>query len=302
MRYSGADYGLRAAGYEAAVTEVGGRLRLLTYQGRPLVEPFGTGELAPFYRGAVLAPWPNRIGAGRYEFGGAEHQLPVTEVARNAALHGLVAWAGWQAQVKTETEVTLGCRIWPQSGYPFLVDLRVSYALAADGLTITLTATNGGDRAAPYGCSIHPYLVAGPGPVDGWSLRLPAATFLEVDPVSMLPVREVGVAAGDLDFRDGQLIGERRIDHAFGGLSPVRDGGGAAAVLGPDGHGVELTWDDSSRWVQVFTTDFADPAADRAALAIEPMTCPPNAFASGTDVISLEPGRTARSSWRIRAI
>ena len=35
------------------------------------------------------------------------------------------------------------------------------------------------------------------------------------------------------------------------------------------------------------------------AIAIEPMTCPPNAFRTGTDVIRLEPGGSWRGRWGI---
>lgn len=340
MLFSGADYELRAGDYEAVVTEVGARLRALTYRGRPLIVPFEAGELAPFSRGAVLAPWPNRIGDGRYRFGGAEHQLPVNELVTNAAqhgsaqhgsalhgsaLHGLVVWEAWRADSVTPSSVVLDHRIWPRPGYPFLVDLRIWYVLGEDGLRITLGAVNEGDGPAPYGCGIHPYFVAGDGPVDGWTLRLPAATVLEVDPVSKLPVRETPVdevggvisvtgagaavdaagaagGGGGLDFRDGRVIGGRRIDNAFGGLERAADGGGSASVTGPDGHGVEVGWDGSCSWVQVFTSDFADAGASRGGLAVEPTTCPPNAFATGTDLITLEPGQPASTTWRISAI
>ena len=304
MRYSGTDYGLRAGDYAATVTEFGARLRTLTWRGRDLVVPFGAEELPPFSRGAVLAPWPNRIAGGRYRFGGTDYQLPITEVATGAASHGLAAWEAWRPHAWTGDEVALDFRIWPRPGYPFLVDLRIWYALAEDGLTITLAASNDGDRVAPYGCGIHPYLMAGDGPVDDWTLWLPAATMLEVDPVTKSPVRGVGVeeAEGRPDFRAGARIGGRRIDNAFGGLDRAPDGICGARVLRGEGQGVELTWDGSCAWVQVFTSDFADPAASRTGLAIEPTTCPPNAFATGTDLISLEPGQTARTTWRIGAI
>jgi aldose 1-epimerase len=41
------------------------------------------------------------------------------------------------------------------------------------------------------------------------------------------------------------------------------------------------------------------PDVDRRALAVEPMTCPPNAFRTGDGVIRLEPGDSATGVWTI---
>ena len=45
-----------------------------------------------------------------------------------------------------------------------------------------------------------------------------------------------------------------------------------------------------------------DPLPDvaRRSLAVEPMTCPPDAFRSGEDLIRLEPGGSFTSTWGIR--
>ena len=47
--------------------------------------------------GAVLIPWPNRLGDGSYEFDGARHQLALSEPERRNAIHGLVRWVPWRA-------------------------------------------------------------------------------------------------------------------------------------------------------------------------------------------------------------
>jgi aldose 1-epimerase len=55
--------------------------------------------------------------------------------------------------------------------------------------------------------------------------------------------------------------------------------------------------------VQVHTGDLPEaPAAGRIGLAVEPMTCPPGAFNSGTDVITLGAGETTAVRWEIFAI
>jgi aldose 1-epimerase len=131
---------------EAVVTEVGGGLRSLRAAGRDLIAGFPPDQLRPVYRGAVLAPWPNRIGDGRYTWDGREHQLPLNEPGRRSALHGLVAWAGWTPTRVDECSAALTTRVWPQPGYPFQLDLTVTYELNSTGLMWQLDAENRASR------------------------------------------------------------------------------------------------------------------------------------------------------------
>jgi aldose 1-epimerase len=48
----------------------------------------------------------------------------------------------------------------------------------------------------------------------------------------------------------------------------------------------------------IFTGDTL-PDVNRRSIAVEPMTCPPNAFRTGTDVITLEPGMSWTGTWGI---
>jgi aldose 1-epimerase len=301
---SGEQHEISGAGYTAVVTEVGASLRLLRSGGRDLVTGWEEGQLRPVFRGALLAPWPNRVGDGRYAFGGRQHQLPVNEADRRTAVHGLVAWEPWRLVDRTEDAVTLAYRIWPRDGYPFLLDLTVTYTLGDTGLTTRLDAVNAGEVAAPWGCAPHPYVVSGPGRVDDWTLELPADRVLEVDAERLLPARPpVTRPVGDLDFRAGRLLGDVRLDHAFTALAPDGDGRVAAVVRAADGTGVQVAWDAGRLpWVQVHTADRPEPGLDRAGLAVEPMTCPPDAFRSGVDLVVLEPGQRHAAEWEIRAV
>ena len=163
------------------------RVRLLSYQGRDLIAGFGDGEQSKGGKGQLLAPWPNRIRDGRYEFGGKSYQLGLTEVARNNASHGLVRWAQWLPIDEAKDSITLATRLMAQSGYPWTLDLEVTYAIGPDGLTVTQSATNHADSPAPYAAGAHPYLTAGAGTVDDWTLTLPARTRLLSDPERKLP-------------------------------------------------------------------------------------------------------------------
>ncbi|MCI1018730.1 aldose 1-epimerase family protein [Microbacterium sp. C5A9] len=301
---SGRQLRIAGHGYEAVIASVGASLRVLTFEGRDLVVPFDADEVRPGYRGATLAPWPNRIVDGRYTFAGVEHQLALTEPARGQALHGLLAWAEFDDRLVLDDRVVLAAVIEPQTGYPFRVEVETEYRIDADGLHQTVTAHNLGADAAPWGTGPHPYLVAGPaGRVDDWTLTLPASDVLTVTDDRLSPVAVEGVTEHpQWDFRAARPIGDVFIDHAFTGLS--REGGAAEVRLVTDaGTGVAITFDERCPWVQVHTAD--NPGIDaihRIGLAVEPMTCPPDAFSSGTDLVVLEPGAAHAASWRIAAV
>ncbi|MDN4614160.1 aldose 1-epimerase family protein [Leifsonia sp. F6_8S_P_1B] len=301
---SGTHFGLTAGDYHATIASVGASLRTLEHRGRPLVVPFDADEVRPAYRGATLAPWPNRVVDGRYTFAGVEQQLPLTEPNRGHALHGLVSWLDFAAVDRSGDSATFAATIEAQAGYPHRVEVTVAFRLDEQGLHTTVTGTNTGPTAAPWGTGPHPYLVAGDGRVDDWTLSLPASQVLTVTedrliPTGLVPVTEEG---GVFDFRTPRVIGDTFIDHAFTGLRRGEEGEAVVRLTTTDGSGVEVSWDSSCPWVQVHTADQPDPASSRLGLAVEPMTCPPDAYNSGTDLIVLEPGASASASWTIRAV
>lgn len=307
---SGTQHALRAGDYEAVIASVGATLRSLTFNGRDLVVPFDADEVRPAHRGVTLAPWPNRVTDGLYTFGGVERQLALTEPARSHALHGLAVWLDYEAVDKGPSHVTLAASIPAQTAYPWRISIRTTFELTAEGLTQKVVATNEGPDAAPFGTGPHPYLVAGPGKVDAWTLELPAAEVLAVTDDRLIPTGLRAVDADDkqrFDFREPRVIGSAEIDHAYTGL--IRDGDDVSTVrvTVADGTGVEMSWDTACPWVQVHTADKPDAETSRIGLAVEPMTCAPDAFnAANYDydagLIVLEAGDSAEASWRISAI
>lgn len=296
-----AEYSLKAGGYEAVVTERAAALRVLRFNGRDLVVPFPEGGPIPDYRGIIAAPWPNRIEDGRYTSDGVTHQLAVSEPERGTALHGLAYPLDWALKEHDAGSVTLTCTVGPTEGYPFVVELTAHYALSDSGLHCAVTAHNAADVAAPYGVCPHPYLVAGSSPLDEWILEAPVGAFLEVTPDRLLPVSLASVNGHEFDFRAARAIGTTEIDHAF--TDVTFDGGLARLSLrDPAGTGVGMSWDESCRWLQIHTADKPAPIPSRIGLAVEPMTCPPDAFNSGRDLIRLEPGATHTASWSIYSL
>ena len=249
-------------------------------------------------------PWPNRIRDGAYSFDGRSLQLGLSEAARGNASHGLVRWAAWSVEELSSASVSLTYRLMAQSGYPWTVDLHVLYDLSADGLTVTQTATNLSPTPAPYASGAHPYLRVGTSGVDAWELTVPASSRLLVDD-QLIPVGSEPVDGTPYDFRISRPVRDTVIDHAFGDLD--RDASGVATVVVRDpasGDGVALWMDERHRWIQVFTAEL--DATPRLAIAVEPMTSPPDAFRSGTDLVVLAPagqdGDEFSGSWGIRTL
>ena len=301
---SGDQFEISGGGYRAVVTESGATLRVLEHEGRPLVDGFGEDEMSRVGRGQLLMPWPNRIRDGRYSFDGHSLQLGLSEAGRGNASHGLARWAAWTLEEHSAASVSLTYRLMAQTGYPWTVDLHVLYDLSADGLTVTQTATNLSSSPAPYASGAHPYLTVGAGPVDGWELTLPASTRLVVDE-QLIPVGEEPVDGTAYDFRVTRPLRDTVLDSAFGDLDRDENGVATVELRAPEtGDAVALWVDDRHHWLQVYTAELDSPP--RQALAVEPMTAPPNAFASGRDLLTLAPAGTGddefSGSWGIRAL
>lgn len=297
---SGTQFSLASGHYRADIASVGATLRRLRFGERDLVLSFPADQVRPRYLGATLAPWPNRIVDGKYRFADADQQVAITEPDRGHALHGLACWLDFTVTAQSEDSVTLEVEVPAQQGYPHRVALAVTYRLDADGLTCETTGTNTGPSAAPYGTAPHPYLTAGAGVVDDWTLQVPVTRVLQVDE-RLSPLGETEVPA-EFDFRAPRQIGGVQIDHAFTGIERDGDGSAEVRITAGDGRGVAMVWGREYPWVQVFSGDLPEPELVRRGVAIEPMTCPPDAFNSHRDLIVLDPGGSHTASWRLAAI
>jgi aldose 1-epimerase len=300
---TGEQYEISAGDYTAVVTQLGAGVRELRHAGRPLLAGYQATELPPAGAGQLLLPWPNRVDGGRYTFEGTQLQLDLSEPAAGNAIHGLTRWLTWGVAEHRADMVRLRYVLLGRTGYPFCLVLEAEYQLdAADGLRLQVTARNEGSTRAPYGTGSHPYLTAGTQHVDECELTVPAGYWL--------PSGDRGIPSGPpqkvdgtpYDFRTPRAVGDVRLDHALTGLDRDADGRASVSLTGPDGRGARLWAGEGYLWLQVFTGDPLPEARRRRALAVEPMTCPPNAFVTGSDLLVLEPGDTVRRAWGVQAI
>jgi len=294
---SGEQFEITYEDQHATVVEVGGGIRTYSVAGRPVLDPYDIDAICDAGHGAPLIPWPNRLGDGRYSFDGAQYQLDLSEPSRNNAIHGLLRWRPWQPCEHSASRVVVCARLHPTSGYPFDLAVEIAYELGRDGLTVRTSATNVGSRTLPYGSGQHPYLSPGLGPVDDCVLRIDADTRITTDSERQLPTGSEQVTGTEFDFRVARPLGATKLDDAFTDL--VRDPTGRAWIrlTGPDERTAALWVDDSYSVLQAFSADSLAGERRRRSLAAEPMTCPADAFRSGTSVIRLEAGDSTASTW-----
>jgi aldose 1-epimerase len=242
----------------------------------------------------VLAPWPNRLAGGKYRFEGRDGRAALDEPELQNAIHGLVRWLPWRTASKSADGVELTCALHPQPGYPWRLDLQVGYRLDGTGLTVSFRARNASSVPAPFGIGFHPYLTVGTA-IDDATLQIPATQCLVMDDRG-LPIGNEPVAGSDLDFSEPRSVGSLRL---IGLRADLVRGPMARAHVAPRWHRRVSLWADSLfRYLMVYTGDKLEAVSRRRrAVAIEPMTCPPNALRSGADLLKMEPGQVVEGRW-----
>ncbi|WP_259607174.1 MULTISPECIES: aldose 1-epimerase family protein [Microbacterium] len=286
---------LRRGDVTAQIAQVGASLRHLTVGGVTIVPPYPEDEPTPMCSGVVLVPWPNRIRDGVWQDGETTRALAVSEPKFRNASHGLLRFTAYEIAEQTDAAVTLAASVVPQTGYPYLLETSVRYALTDAGLEVEHRLTNRSAEAAPVALGTHPFLTIGDVDPRQLVLRIPAETYFETDE-RMLPVGESPVSSGT-DLRAGVRIGDVQLDTGFANLRRDADGRVRSTLTAPDGRAVTLWQGEGFDFVQAFTTDRYP--GQPLAVAVEPMTAPAEAFNSGRGLRRLAQDETWRLHWGI---
>lgn len=298
MALTGQQFTISAADHEATIVEVGAGLRRYARRGVDVTCSYREDDLPPKCCGGVLVPWPNRLRGGHYTFDSAGQQVALSEPAAGNAIHGLGRWSRWDQVRRSESAVTLALDIVPQTGWPFEVSVEITYELDVDGLTVTTTARNHGRGPAPFGAGFHPYLTTHGASLAETTVGLPAGTRLLVDPVQ-IPIGSEPVNGTPHDLRIAHPLGSLRMDDCFTDLR--REGGRGVAEVRSAGGGARVWFDETFGYLQAFTLE-AFPGTGAPGVAIEPMTCAPDAFNSGAGLIVLEAGDEWTGVWGIEPL
>ncbi len=293
---TGSQFFLQRGEVSAQITSVGASLRALRVGGVDVVPPYPAHTPTPLCAGVVLVPWPNRIRDGRWQRDDGPQQLALTEPDRANAIHGLLRYTPYAPAHRDDESVELAATVYPQPGYRFQLDTRVRYALGDRGITVTHTIVNVGAQVAPVAVGAHPFLTIGGVDPGDLELTIAAATHYPTDE-RMLPTAPEPVDGTAYDLRAGRRLGGLQLDDGFGAVHRGDDGLARHTLRAPDGRRLELWCAPGFDFVQVFTT--AAFPGQAAAVAIEPMTAPADAFNSGTGLRWLAAGEQAEWKWGI---
>ena len=266
----------------------GGRLASLVVDGheRLIVAPDETAALPDITWGSFpMVPWVGRLRHGSVEWGETSESVPRNLAGH--AIHGLGFARPWQVQAATSRSANLRLQLGAADGWPFAVELDQTIELAADVLTLTIVAR--ADVAMPFAAGWHPWFRRIPG--EPIRIKVPADHVLET--IDLIPTGGLLDVTGAIDLRRPVDVGDRRLDHAYVGIS------GTATVAWPD---LEIALEATPLGAMVVHTT-------PDAVCIEPQTAWPDAIrlsalGADTGLAILEPRQawTATSRWAFRRI
>ena len=295
---TGLQYEITHGSARAVIGSVAAVRREFSVDGKHYTEVWDDALPSPYGCGIVLVPWPNRIRDGVWTLDGKPQKLDLSDRSNNAASHGLLRNTSYELVEVDESSVTLGAAIYPQHGYPFILDTTVTYRLADDGLHVTHRIANVGADRAPFGIGAHPYLRVGETPIKDLRITLDGDSYFELDD-NKIPTGTASVEGTGVDLRDGVRIDAISLDACYTDIRPTGEHY-TATLTSPDGSGLVMWGEEPFSYIQVFTP--RDFPGRELTVAVEPMTCPANAFNTGEGLRWLEPGETFEASWGLRPV
>ena len=242
------------------------------------------------YKGVILAPFPNRIAQAKYAFKGQSFALDINRAKEGLALHGFLFNQPFKVIEQSAHQCTLIYRYSEfKNGYPFPFELKVAYVLDEEaGLKVSCRVENVGTKALPFGLGWHPYFKIN-GSIDDLKIEFPATEQLSLDD-KKIPTGELLTftkEAGILNLIDCEF------DDCF---KLVNSGKQVFKLISPS-ISLEIAAEQSAfPYFQIYTPK------DRKSIAIEPMTCAPNAFNSGLGLQIIEAGEVIVASYSLKAM
>ena len=247
----------------------------LNLDGTQLISAKNVVEPREIFMGTVLAPWPNRLRDGRYKLAGKQFEFTNLD-GQNNLNHGLSSNVDFKVLTHQGNQLVIGCRFGLDAGYPFDVDLEVTYQLESDALEVMAVAQNCEPQPVPFALGFHPYFLAG----DDFELVGDFTGRILADE-RMLPKGSERISG--LKFTGGQ------IDDCFFGAK--------TATLQTSEGKVEIELGENMNYFM-----FYRPGLDvgESLLAIEPMSDPANVFADDIESVLIAPGEKKVFSFVIR--
>ncbi|MCG8697501.1 MAG: hypothetical protein MI922_05565 [Bacteroidales bacterium] len=248
------------------------------------------------FKGSNLFPFPNRINEGKYEFEGTNQQLNINSPTEKHAIHGLVYNKPFEIVKEGSDDQHAYLKLeyaydGSLQGFPYTYALTIEYILhEKTGFTCISTVKNTGKGVLPCGSGWHPYFMAGE-TINDVSLEFPCKYFYPVDDV-MIPT---GEKQDYSEFNSLKPIGDTQFDSCF---ELKQESSKAEIKIKNDKEGFDYTvWSDLGEEKYNFLQIYTPPP--RKTIALEPMTCAPDALNNKFGLLEVQPGDSKSFSWGV---
>lgn len=243
----------------------------------------GLNDYKNTYKTAFLFPFPNRISEGKYEFNQLKYELDCNETTLNNALHGHIYDKPFSVKsIEADDNNTIVALHYVDdgktTGFPFPYQIKIIYTFTKEKTTINFQVFNNGKKPFPFGIGWHPYFKTNN--LNLCSLDFEAETQYELDN-KMIPQLEI-----PLKFKTPLLIENTFLDDCFITNKPQ-------ATFNCEAYKIDIKF--SSKTDKSYLQIYTPPTRD--CIAIEPMTCAPNAFNNKNGLQVLEPNE--KFEWQV---
>lgn len=246
------------------------------------------------YKSAFLAPFPNRIKDGKYQWENTNYQLPINRPQENHAIHGFLYHKAFEIDREKikKKKATIRLKYHYEGdypGYPFAFSVKIKYILSnRDVLKIKTRVKNTGKTSLPFGLGFHPYFKTSIS-FDESFLKMPPCQILPLDE-RMLPTTEVkNHLNASQEFQGKDL----KLDDCFKLIEKTK---GLFILKDPNTKNALEISSKNLTYFQLYTP------ANRKSIAIEPMSCPPNVLNNGLDLLKIKPKEKYKFVWSIKGI
>jgi aldose 1-epimerase len=245
-------------------------------------------------KGIKMLPFPNRIKQGKYSFEGQDYKLTINKPNEQNAIHGLLTKALFDVAFIDCNEhralTTLKYEYNQESnGYPFNFLVELTYILSGDGIQIETIIKNTGNQNMPIGDGWHPYFCINKQDLNKMYLQIPSKKYLEVNE-NMIPTGEM---IKDKTFKKLSLIGDTTLDHCF--ILETIEENAETILVDLESQTKLVVWQSTGEgkynYLQLYTPN------ERNSIAMEPMTCAPDAFNNKMGLTILKPSETLALSF-----
>ena len=214
---------------------------------------------------ALLIPYANRVKGGVYEWKGIVYQLPKN--AEGNAIHGLVMDKIWDVRELKSDLVKLSLTL-THEGYPSILSLQIEYQLLNDGISVSLSIKNVGEKDAPLTVGFHPYFIVS----EDW----------EINP------KKVKKCVSVNKIPTGEVVDYELVRGVYDDCFIIK------------GRVVSLTSSYSRVEIEKEGLDFVQVYTVPNAVAIEPMSGAPDAYHNGMGLTILQPGKEVSFNVKFR--